>query len=98
MFTTTSHPHLDDPDRTVIVATTARRGLSRYAWTWNGGTQIAVADRAADTPFDTIGAYDHETGRRLVDDADSLIAFLDQRYADRGEIDALDATWQASLY
>lgn len=98
MFTATTTPHPDDPDRTAVVATSTQRGLTRFAWTWTGGTQVAVADRAADAPFDTISVYDHETGRRLVDDADTLVAFLEQRYTDPDEIDALDATWQASLY
>ena len=98
MFTTTTHPHPDDNDRLVVVAITNKRGLGRYSWTWTGGTQIAIADRAAETPFDTIGVYDHDTGRILINDAASLIAFLTTRYANRAEIDALEATWQASLY
>ena len=98
MFTVTTNVHPDDSDRTVMVATSDARGLHRYAWTWTGGTQIAIADRAGDTPFDTIGVYDHETGRIIVDDATSLIEFLTTRYTDRAEIETLEATWQASLY
>ena len=97
MFTaTTTDP--DEHDRTVIVATTHTRGLTRYSWTWAGGTQIGVADRAAETPFDTLGVYDHETGSLLIHDADSLVQYLNVRYADQTEIDALEANWQASLY
>ena len=88
----------DEHDQTVIVATTQARGLSRYAWTWSGGTQIAIADRAAENPFDTLGVYDHETGRINIHDADSFAEFLNARYADQTEIDALEANWQASLY
>ena len=98
MFTVTSSPHPDDPDRAMFVATTRTRGLARYSWTWTGGTQIAVADRAADTPFDSIGVYDHETGRITIDTPESLDDFLTWRYADQADIDALDANWQASLY
>lgn len=98
MFTTTTHPHPDDADRDVIVAITNKRGLSRYSWTWTGGTQIAIADRAAGTPFDTIGVYDHDTGRIVIHDTNTFVAFLMARYANRAEIDALEATWQASLY
>ena len=98
MFTVTTNARPDDPDRTVMVATSDARGLSRYAWTWAGGTQIAIADRAGETPFDTIGVYDHETGRVVIDDATSLIGFLTARYTDCAEIEALEATWQASLY
>ena len=57
-----------------------------------------LSDRAAETPFDTIGIYDHETGNLAINDAESMISFLTTRYADQAEIDALDATWQASLY
>ena len=98
MFITTTNPHPDDNDRDVIVATTNKRGLTRYSWTWTGGTQIAIADRAADTPFDTIGVYDHDTGRIVIHDAASLVAFLTTRYANQSEIHALESTWQASLY
>ena len=97
MFTaTTTDP--DEHDRTLIVATTHVRGLSRYSWTWAGGTQIAIADRASDTPFDTLGVYDHETGHIIIHDADSFVEYLNARYADQTEIDALEANWQASLY
>ena len=97
MFTATTTTDPGD-DRTVIVATTRTRGLSRYAWAWSGGTQIAIADRASDTPFDTLGVYDHETGRIVIHDADSFIEYLNARYADQTEIDVLEANWQASLY
>jgi hypothetical protein len=97
MFNLTTSSRADD-DRPVIVATSHARGLTRYSWTWTGGTQIAVADRAAETPFDSIGVYDHETGRVVIHDDDSFIEFLSSRYADQNEIDALEATWQASLY
>ena len=97
MFTaTTTDP--DELDQTVIVATTQARGLSRYSWTWSGGTQIAIADRAAETPFDTLGVYDHETGRIVIHDADSFVEYRNARYTDQTEIDALEANWQASLY
>ena len=98
MFTTTTHPHPDDDTRDVIVAITNKRGLSRYSWTWTGGTQIGIADRAADTPFDTVGVYDHGTGRIVIYDTATFVAFLTARYANESEIDALEATWQASLY
>ena len=98
MFTVITNVHPDDPGRTVMVATSGARGLSRYAWTWTSGTQIAIADRAGEKPFDTIGVYDHETGRIVIDDATSLIRFLTARYTDCAEIEALEATWQASLY
>ena len=98
MFTATTTTDPDDHDRTVFVATTHARGLTRYAWTWTGGTQIAIADRASDTPFDTLGAYDHQTGRIIIHDADSFVEYLNARYADQTEIDALEANWQASLY
>lgn len=99
MFTVTTNVHPDHPDRTVMIAISDARGLNRYAWTWTGGgTQIAIADRAGDTPFDTIGVYDHESGCVVIDDAASLVEFLTARYADHIEIEALEATWQASLY
>ena len=99
MFTVTTNVHPDDTDRTVIVATSDTQGLIRYSWTWTNGTpQIAIADRAGETPFDTIGVYDHETGRIVIDDATSLIQFLTARYTDHTEVEALEATWQASLY
>ena len=94
----TTNPHCDTTNRNVIVATSETRGLTRYSWTWTGGTQIAIADRAGETPFDTIGVYDHETGRIVIDDATSLIQFLTARYTDHTEVEALEATWQASLY
>ena len=97
MFTATTSTQPDN-DRTVITAISHRRGLTRYSWTWTGGTQIAIADRASDTPFDTIGVYDHETGRTQIHDVETMIAFLTTRYADRNEVDALEANWQASLY
>ena len=97
MFTaTTTDP--DEHDQAVIVATTQAHGLTRYSWTWSGGTQIAIADRAAEIPFDTLGVYDHETGRTHIHDVETMIAFLTTRYADHSEVDALEATWQASLY
>ena len=98
MFTATTTETDDDNDRAIIVATTNARGLSRYSWTWSGGTQIAIADRASHTPFDTLGVYDHETGRIIIHDADSFVEYLNIRYADQTEIDALEANWQASLY
>ena len=55
MFTATTSTQPDD-DRTVITAISHSRGLTRYSWTWTGGTQIAIADRASDTPFDTIAS------------------------------------------
>ena len=97
LFTTT-HSTQPDDDRIVITAISHTRGLTRYSWTWTGGTQIAIADRASDTPFDTIGVYDHETGRTHIHDVETMIAFLTTRYADQTEIDALEANWQASLY
>ena len=84
--------------KSASVATTQTRGLSRYSWTWSGSTQIAIADRASDTPFDTLGVYDHETGRITIHDADSFVEYLNIRYTDQTEIDALEANWQASLY
>ena len=98
MFTATTTADSDEHERTFIVATTHARGLSRYSWTWSGGTQIAIADRAAETPFDTIGVYDHETGRIAIHDAASFVEYLNVRYADETEIDVLEANWQASLY
>ena len=98
MFTATTTADPEDHDRSVIVATTHTRGLSRYSWTWSGGTQISIADRAAEIPFDTLGVYDHETGRIVIHDADSFVEYLNVRYADDTEIDALEANWQASLY
>ena len=96
MFTATTSTQPDD--RIVIMAISHTRGLTRYSWTWTGGTQIAVADRASDTPFDTIGVYDHETGRTQIHDVETMIAFLTTRYTDHSEVDALEANWQASLY
>ena len=98
MFTATTTADPEDHDQTVFVATTHVRGLSRYSWTWAGGTQIAITDRAADTPFDTLGVYNHETGRIAIHDAASFVEYLNVRYADQTEIDALEANWQASLY
>ena len=102
MFTVTTNPHHDDPDRVAMTATSHTRGLARYSWTWTGGTQIAIADRAADRAadhaFDTIGVYDHDSGRIVIDSAESLAAFLTDRYRDPAEIDALEANWQANLY
>ena len=46
MFTTTTSTQPDN-DRTVITAISHTRGLTRYSWTWTGGTQIAIADRAS---------------------------------------------------
>ena len=98
MFTATTTIDPDDHERTIIVATTHARGLNRYSWTWSGATQISIADRAGETPFDSIGIYDHETGRIVIHDADSFVEYLNVRYADPIEVDALEATWQASLY
>ena len=98
MFTITTHEDHDHDGRVVMTATTTMRRLARYSWTWTSGTQIAIADRAADTPFDTIGVYDHETGRIVIDTAESFAEFLTERYHDPAEIDELDATWNASLY
>ena len=97
MFTATTSTQPDD-DRIVITAISHTRGLTRYSWTWTAGTQIAIADRASDTPFDTIGVYDHETGCFAIHDAATFVEYLNLRYADQTDIDALEANWQASLY
>lgn len=34
----------------------------------------------------------------VIHDADSLAEYLNVRYADQAEIDAVEANWQASLY
>ena len=96
MFTITTTSHPDEPDRTVMTAAQTR-GLTRYSWTWT-----ADPDRrrrpCRETPFDTIGLYDHETGHILIETPASLDEFLTNRYADHTEIETLDATWNASLY
>ena len=47
---------------------------------------------------ETLGVYDHETGCIVIHDADSFVEYLNARYADQTEIDALESNWQASLY
>ena len=79
MFTAATTIDPDDHERTIIVATTHARGLTRYSWTWSGATQVSIADRAAETPFDSIGVYDHETGRIVIHDADSFVEYLNVR-------------------
>ena len=90
-------PHPDEPDRTLMTATTDPRTHPLLV-----DIKRRHPDRhrrpAGGTPFGTIGVYDHETGRILIDTVASLDEILTNRYADHTEIETLDATWNASLY
>lgn len=73
--------------------------LRRFVWRWSGGPYIEVADDGGGDAFEVHNVWDYEVDRPVIDrSAEALVGYLDERFAEEAEIDALSDSYGGSLY